>query len=82
LWASNGEKFWSWNHDLTNNVSAWTHWWSNGQKRLESQWDTNPTARDLPSRHFRGLVANGTARHWDPTGREVGVYTFVNGECR
>ena len=80
LWASNGEKFWSWNHDLTNNVSTWTHWWSNGQKRLESQWDTNPTARDLPTRHFRGLVANGTARHWDPTGREVAIYTFVNGD--
>ena len=80
LWAENGDKFWSWNHDLTNNVSTWTHWWSNGRKRMESQWDTNPTARDLPNRHFRGLVANGAARHWDSTGQEVKTYTFLNGK--
>ncbi len=79
LWAPNGEKFWSWNHDLTNNVSIWTHWWSNGQKHLESQWNTDPTARDLPTRHFRGLVANGTARHWDTAGDEVAAYAFANG---
>jgi antitoxin component YwqK of YwqJK toxin-antitoxin module len=79
LWSANGEKVWNWNHDLARNVSAWTHWWSNGRKRLESQWDTSPTARDVPDRHLRGLVANGTARRWDSTGREVAVYTFVNG---
>jgi|GEM_PF-212254 len=79
LWASNGEKFWSWNHDTNSNVSTWTHWWSNGRKRLESQWDTYPAARDLPSRHFRGLVANGTVRHWDPAGDEVAAYAFANG---
>jgi len=82
LWAPNGDRFWSWNHDLTNNVSTWTHWWSNGRKRMESQWDTNPVARDLPTRHFRGLVANGEARHWDATGREVGVYRFENGSLK
>jgi len=80
LWDSEGNRIWSWNHDVANNVSVWTHWWANGQKRLESQWNTNPTARDLPSRHFRGLVAHGTARHWNESGNEVGVYTFLNGE--
>jgi antitoxin component YwqK of YwqJK toxin-antitoxin module len=80
LWASDGTKFWSWNHDLKSSVSTWTHWWSNGQKKLESQWDTNPTAHDLPTRHFRGLVANGTARHWDAAGRELATYTFLNGK--
>jgi len=80
LWAPNGDKFWSWSHDSANNVSTWTHWWSNGRKRLESQWDTNPVARDLPGRHFRGLVANGTARHWDSAGRELGTYRFLNGK--
>jgi hypothetical protein len=79
LWAENGDKFWTWNHDLKTSVSTWTHWWSNGQKRLESHWDTNPTARDLPTRHFRGLVAHGAARHWDSTGREAATYRFVNG---
>ena len=79
LWAANGEKFWSWNHDLANNVSTWTHWWSNGRKRLESLWNTNPTARDLPSRRFRGLVANGTARNWDSTERQISACIFSNG---
>jgi hypothetical protein len=80
LRGPDGTRIWSWNHDLTNNVSVWTHWWSNGQKRLESQWDTDPAARDLPTRHFRGLVANGTARHWNTNGKEVGIYTFLNGD--
>ncbi len=75
-----GTRIGNWKHDLANNVSTWTHWWSNGQKRLESQWDTNPVARDLPGRHFRGLVAHGTARHWNENGNEVGAYTFLNGD--
>jgi uncharacterized repeat protein (TIGR02543 family) len=78
-WAQDGTRFWSWNHDLANNVSVWTHWWPNGQKRLESQWNTYPAAQDLPSRRFRGLVANGTARHYNESGEEVGAYTFLNG---
>jgi hypothetical protein len=70
LWAPNGVKFWSWSHDLTNNVSTWTKWWSNGRKRFESQWDTNPMAPALPDRHFRGLNSNGTdVKQWDPEGR-------------
>jgi len=76
LWMSNGRKFWSWNHDLTNNVSTWTHWWSNGRKRFESPWDTNPTVPDLPNRHFRGLMANGDVRFWDPDGRSVNTIDF------
>jgi len=80
LWESDGTRIWSWNHDLANNVSTWTHWWKNGQKRLESQWNTNPTARDLPGRHFPGLIAHGTATHWDENGRMKEVYTFFNGD--
>ena len=79
LWRQDGTRIWSWNHDPAKNISIWTHWWPNGQKRLESQWDSNPTARDLPGRHFRGMVANGTAQHWDKNGREVGTYTFLKG---
>jgi len=80
LWGPDGTRIWSWNHDLANNISTWTHWWPNGQKRLESLWNTNPTARDLPGRHFRGLVAHGTARHWNESGKQVGTYTFHNGD--
>jgi len=91
LWAPDGNRIWSWNHDLASNVSTWTHWWPEGRKRLESHWDTNPVARarradpffisapELSGRRFRGMVAHGTARHWNPTGQEVGAYTFLNG---
>jgi antitoxin component YwqK of YwqJK toxin-antitoxin module len=75
-----GTRIWSWDHDLANNLSTWTHWWPNGQKRLESEWNTNPAARDLPDRHFRGLVAHGTATHWNESGTQVGTYTFQNGD--
>ncbi|MDO8969785.1 MAG: InlB B-repeat-containing protein, partial [Saprospiraceae bacterium] len=78
-WGQDGTKIWSWDHDLANNVSTWTHWWTNEKKRLESQWNTNPVARDLPTRHFRGLVSNGTARHWNISGQLVGTYTFLSG---
>jgi hypothetical protein len=80
LWESDGTRIWRWNHDLANNASTWTHWWTNGQKRLESEWNTNPVARDLPVRHFRGLVAHGTAKHWNETGQLTEVYTFFNGD--
>jgi hypothetical protein len=80
LWGADGTRIWSWNHDLANNLSTWTHWWPNGQKRLESHWNTNPAARDLPDRHFRGLVAHGTATHWNENGHQVGTYTFQNGD--
>jgi hypothetical protein len=79
LWAADGTRIWNWTHDLANNISTWTRWWPNGQKRLESQWDTYPAARDLPSRRFHGMVAHGTARHWNESGKEVGTYTFHNG---
>jgi uncharacterized repeat protein (TIGR02543 family) len=91
LWGPDGTRIWSWNHDLANNLSTWTHWWSNGQKRLESQWDTNPVARawtanpfvvsppDLSGRRFRGLVAHGTARHWNTSGQQVGAHSFLHG---
>jgi hypothetical protein len=79
LWGADGTRIWSWNHDLANNLSTWTHWWPNGQKRLESHWNTNPLARDLHNRHFRGLVAHGTATHWDESGYQVGTYIFQNG---
>ncbi|TFG50603.1 MAG: exo-alpha-sialidase, partial [Gemmatimonadales bacterium] len=68
LRGPDGVRVWSWDHDLASNTSVWTHWWPDGRKRLESHWNTNPAARDLPDRRFRGLVANGTARHWDECG--------------
>jgi hypothetical protein len=77
-WAPDGHKVWSWTFDPTNNRAQWTHYWNNGAKRIESEWDTRPKARDLDRRFF-GLVANGPAYHWDPDGIPAHAYSFTNG---
>jgi len=67
-WDRNGVKLWSWRHDKNNDLSVWTQWWANGLKRVESEW------------RYGGKVANGTAYHWDRSGRPVAAYYFVDGE--
>jgi len=78
FWAADGTKRWSWSHNLKQNVSTWTHYWPNGQKRVESTWDTHPEARDL-KRQFIGYVADGPAKHWDAGGRLTDSYQFADG---
>lgn len=78
FWAEDGTKLSSWQHDLKNNRSAWTHYWPNGRKRVESTWNTRPTARDL-DRQFFGLVADGPVRQWNEDGSPAGNYYFTNG---
>jgi antitoxin component YwqK of YwqJK toxin-antitoxin module len=77
-WAPDGTKLWSWMHHPEHNVSKWIHYWDNGRKRIESNWNTKPSARDL-DRHFFGLVANGPVSHWDHDGSPVATYSFTNG---
>ncbi len=78
FWSPTGAKVWSWNHDLQNHTSVWTHYWPNGTKRIESTWNTKPEARDLP-RSFFGLVADGLVRHWNEDGTLKFSGHFVNG---
>jgi hypothetical protein len=80
FWLPDGTKLWSWQHDPKRNTSTWTHCWPNGRKRLESQWDTMPEARDL-DRSFFGRVANGPVHHWNRDGRPDGTSSdrFTNG---
>ena len=79
FWSQEGTKIWSWTHNPASNTSTWTHYWSNGRKRVESNWNTYPAARDLPSRNFRGLVAHGPAYHWNQDGTGRAGYRFSNG---
>jgi len=79
FWGPDGTKLWSWEHDDVNNRSVWTHYWSNGLKRLESHWDTYPVARDLPTRHFSGFVADGDAYQWSLCGQPLYAYHFEAG---
>ena len=78
FWSPDGTKLWSWNHDLKNHTSLWTHYWPNGARRVESTWNTKPEARDLP-RSFFGLVANGLVRQWNENGTLKFSGRFVNG---
>ncbi|HUT31359.1 MAG TPA: exo-alpha-sialidase [Sedimentisphaerales bacterium] len=72
-----GTRLWSWSHDI--GASVWTHWWSTGAPRIESQWDTYPEPRDLPSRTFSGFVAEGDAYHWGRCGEPEEAWTFEDG---
>jgi hypothetical protein len=78
FWASDGTKLWSWTHHPESNSSTWVQYWNNGRKRLESNWNTHPRARDN-QRTFIGLVANGPAYHWHQDGSRAPGYNFTNG---
>lgn len=78
FWAANGTKISSWQHDLKHNRSVWTHYWPNGRKKIESTWNTKPTARDL-DRQFFGMVADGPVHQWHADGSPAGTYYFTNG---
>jgi hypothetical protein len=79
FWGPDGTKVWSWIHDLENNRSKWVYWWNNGTKRIESEWNTQPKARDLDRRFF-GLVADGPAYHWNRDGSPAYACEFTNGD--
>jgi hypothetical protein len=78
FWTMDGTKVWSWTHQPESNTSTWVHYWNNGRKRIESNWNTQPPARDN-KRSFYGLVANGPAYHWHQDGGPASAYNFTNG---
>ena len=78
FWSPDGEIIWRWQHDLKNNTATWTQYWPDGKKKLESSWNTKPTARDL-NRSFFGLVANGPSFQWDEDGKLISSANFTNG---
>jgi len=78
FWLPDGTKLWSWRHDLKDHLSVWTQYWPNGRKRVESQWNTKPEARDV-ARTFFGRVADGPARRWNEDGKPIGAFNFANG---
>jgi hypothetical protein len=78
FWTTDGTKLWSWTHHPESATSTWVQYWNNGRKRIESNWNTRPAARDL-KRSFSGLVANGPAYHWHQDGGPASAYNFTNG---
>ena len=78
FWSLDGKELWTWSHDLKHNRSMWTQFWSNGQKKVESTWNTRPEARDL-KRSFFGLVADGLVHQWNTNGVLKYTGSFSNG---
>jgi len=78
FWSSTGVKQWTWLHDLKNNRGVWMQFWPNGKLKSQSDWSTNPKARDL-NRSFFGLVADGPARQWEESGDLLSAVLFTNG---
>lgn len=77
----NGTKRWTWERSLVTNHGVWTHYWPNGNKKIQSQWLTYPQARDA-HRHFYGYVADGPTHHFDETGQLLQTYQFHMGELQ
>lgn len=77
-WLPNGQIVWTWQRDLSKNQGVWTHYWPNGNKKVESTWNIKPEARDL-KRLFNGYVAEGPSTHWDENGNLLNVYQFSKG---
>ena len=77
-WAADGTKLSTWQHDLKHNRSVWTQFWPNGKKKVESTWNTQPTARDR-DRQFFGLEADGPAKQWNEDGALKFAGDFSNG---
>ena len=78
FWSPDEKKIWSWRFDVNKDTGVWTQYWPNGREKIQSTWNTQPTARDLP-RSFFGLVADGPVFHWDENGVPLHAYNFTNG---
>ena len=63
-WSANGHIMWQWDH-RAEGQSVWTHYWPDGKKRQQSEWN--------------GELANGPAVLWDKAGQVIGRYTFNDG---
>lgn len=78
FWDSEGHLLWQWDRDRKTQRGTWTHFWPNGQKKIVSQWNLHPKARDA-ERQFYGYVADGPAQHFDQQGRLTHTYQFADG---
>ena len=78
FWGPDGQLMWHWDRNLETNVGTMIRYWPNGVRKVVSNWNLLPTARDR-DRQYIGYVANGQAVHWDEEGHITGQYVFENG---
>jgi hypothetical protein len=76
-----GVKLWSWQWGTASSTTAkWIHYWSNGLKRIESNWKSYTAPPRDSSRLFSGRIAQGPCYHWNRDGSGSSGYNFSNGE--
>mgnify|MGYP001618049402 CR=1 FL=1 len=63
-WDPAGNRKWA-RDRRADGTATWTHYWPNGQKKIESRWT--------------GLTADGAATRWDRDGRVVAENRFDRG---
>ena len=78
FWEQDGTLRWKWDRNRKTKIGIWTQYWPNGNKKLVSEWNLQPTPRDL-NRPFIGCVAQGTTTHYDIYGNLIRIYHFSNG---
>lgn len=78
FWEKDGTLRWKWERDRKTKIGIWTKYWANGNKKLVSEWNLQPTPRDL-NKPFIGCVAQGTTTHYDKYGNLIRTYHFSNG---
>ena len=75
---ADGTKRWTWERSLLTNHGVWTLYWPNGNKKIQSNWQTYPQARDANRRYY-GCVADGPSLHFDKDGKLLHTYVFRMG---
>ena len=78
FWEEDGTLRWQWERNRKAHKGTWIHYWPNGNKKIVSEWNLQPTPRDL-NRIFIGCVADGTTTHYNTYGNIIRIYHFSNG---
>ena len=78
FWEENGVLRWQWERNQKTHKGIWTQYWPNGNKKLKSEWNLQPTPRDL-NRPFIGCNAQGETTHYNTYGDLIRKYHFSNG---
>ena len=64
-WNADARKIWEWDH-LAGGIGVWTQYWSNGTRKLRSQWKND-----------RG---DGESIAWNKAGEVTARHQFADGE--
>jgi antitoxin component YwqK of YwqJK toxin-antitoxin module len=79
-WSPAGVKLWAWTYDNKNDTAVWTKYWANGNKKVVSNWLTNPELKTTQGdRKIYCKIANGLATLFNQDGSIKETNTFNMG---